>query len=67
MFKSGSSIWTKVAHAVYPRTWEAEAARSLSLRQAWSTGYTEKPCLEKSKRKIKQKQRQRETASRSVG
>jgi hypothetical protein len=42
-----------VAHAFNPRRWEAEAARFLSSRPAWSTefqdsqGYTEKPYTEK--------------------
>ena len=49
MFKSKYRSQTEVGHAFQPRTWEAEAARSLSLRPAWSTGYTEKPCIEKTK------------------
>jgi hypothetical protein len=46
-----------VAHAFNPSTWEAEAGRFLSSRPAWSTefqdsqGYTEKPCLKKTKTK----------------
>jgi hypothetical protein len=48
-----------VTHSFNPSTREAEAGRFLSLRPAWSTefqdsqGYTEKPCLEKPKRKKK--------------
>jgi hypothetical protein len=45
-----------VAHAFNPSTREAEAGGFLSSRPAWSThefqdsqGYTEKPCLEKTK------------------
>jgi hypothetical protein len=44
-----------VAHSFSPSTWEAGGF--LSSRPAWSTefqdsqGYTEKPCLEKTKRK----------------
>ena len=46
-----------MAHAFNPSTWEAEAGGFLSSRPAWSTefqdsqGYTEKPCLEKPKKK----------------
>jgi hypothetical protein len=45
-----------VAHTFYS-TWEAEAGGFLSLRPAWPTefqdsqGYTEKPCLGKTKKK----------------
>jgi hypothetical protein len=50
-----------VEHAFNPSTWEAEAGRFLSSRPAWSTqnefqdsqSYTEKPCLEKPKKKKK--------------
>jgi hypothetical protein len=45
-----------VVHAFNPSTREAKAGGFLSLRPAWSTsefqvsqGYTEKPCLEKTK------------------
>jgi hypothetical protein len=45
-----------VVHAFNPSTWEAEAGGFLSSRPAWSTsefrdsqGYTEKPCLKKTK------------------
>jgi hypothetical protein len=47
-----------VAHAFNPSTWEAEAGGFLSSRPAWlqsefqdSQSYTEKPCLEKPKKK----------------
>jgi hypothetical protein len=30
-------LWSVVAHAFNPSTWEAEAGRFLSLRPAWST------------------------------
>jgi hypothetical protein len=50
-----------VEHTFNPSTWEAEAGGFLSSRPAWSTewesefqdsqGYTEKPCLEKPKKK----------------
>jgi hypothetical protein len=47
-----------VAHAFNPSTWEAEAGRFLSSSQPGlqsefqdSQGYTEKPCLEKTKNK----------------
>jgi hypothetical protein len=51
-----------VVHAFNPSTREAEAIRFLSSRPAWSTfqdsqGYTEKPCLEKSKKKKKKKKK----------
>ena len=45
-----------MVHAFNPSTREAEAGRFLSWRPAWSTefqdsqGYTEKPCLKKSKK-----------------
>jgi hypothetical protein len=45
--------------AFNPSTWKAEAGGFLSLRPAWSTefqdsqGYTEKPGLEKPKKKKK--------------
>jgi hypothetical protein len=50
-----------VVHAFDPSTWEAEAGRFLNSRPAWylqsefqdSQGYTEKPCLEKPKKKKK--------------
>jgi hypothetical protein len=44
-----------VAHDFNPSTWEAETGGFLSSRPAWSTefqdsqGYTEKPCLKKTK------------------
>jgi hypothetical protein len=50
--------------AFNPSTWEAEAGEFLSLRPAWSTefqdshGYTEKPCLQKSKQTNKQTNKQ---------
>jgi hypothetical protein len=50
-----------VAHAFNPSTWEAEAGGFLSSRPASSKsefqdsqGYTEKPCLEKPKKKKKE-------------
>ena len=48
-----------------PSTWETEAGGFLSSRPAWSTefqdsqGYTEKPCLGKSKRKTKKQKQKR--------
>jgi hypothetical protein len=49
-----------VAHTFNPSTWEAEAGRFLSSKPAWSKsefqdnqGYTEKPCLKKTKQKTK--------------
>ena len=48
-----------MAHAFNPSTWKAEAGGFLSSRPAWSTEfqdsqcYTEKPCLEKPKKKEK--------------
>jgi hypothetical protein len=54
-----------VVHAFNPSTWEAEEGGFLSSRPAWSTnefqdnqGYTEKPCLEKKKKKERQTDRQ---------
>jgi hypothetical protein len=53
-----------VVHAFNPSTWEAEAGGFLSLKPAWSglqsefqdsQGYTEKSCLEKTKKKPKKK------------
>jgi hypothetical protein len=52
-----------VAHAFNPSTWEAEAGGFLSLKVSLvyksefqdSQGYTEKPCLEKPKKKKTQK------------
>jgi hypothetical protein len=50
--------WAMVVHAFDPSTWEAEVGGFPSSRPAWSTewvpgqpGYTEKPCLEKTKPK----------------
>jgi hypothetical protein len=49
-----------------PSTWEAKSGRFLSSRPAWlqsefqdSQGYTEKPCLEKTKTKPKKKKKER--------
>jgi hypothetical protein len=48
-----------VVHTSNSSTWEAEAGEFLSWRPAWSTefqdsqGYTEKPCLKKSKKNYK--------------
>jgi hypothetical protein len=48
-----------VVHAFNPSTREAETGGFLSSRPAWSTkfqdsqGYTEKPCLKKTKKKKK--------------
>jgi hypothetical protein len=53
-----------MANAFNPSTWEAEAGGFLSSRPAWSTkfqdsqGYTEKPCLGKTKTKTKKKKNQ---------
>jgi hypothetical protein len=48
-----------VVHAFNPSTWEAEAGGFLSsvLQSEFqdSQGYTEKPCLEKTKKKTKKK------------
>jgi hypothetical protein len=50
-----------VVHAFNPSTWEAEAGRFLGGRTGLqnefqdSLGYTEKPCLKKSKKKKKKK------------
>jgi hypothetical protein len=44
-----------VVHAFNSSTWEAEAGGFLSSRPAWSQdsqGYTEKPCLERPKKKV---------------
>jgi hypothetical protein len=48
-----------VAHAFNPSTREAEAGRFLSSKSEFqdSQGYTEKPCLEKNKKKRKEKKR----------
>jgi hypothetical protein len=52
-----------MVHTFNPSTWEAEAGRFLSSRPAWSTefqdsqDYTEKPCLEKPKKKGKRKRK----------
>ena len=50
-----------MAHAFNPSTWEAEAGRSLSSRIAWSREciqnsqrYANKPCLKKTRIKIKE-------------
>jgi hypothetical protein len=50
-----------VVHTFDPSTWETEAGRFLSSRPVWSTdefqdsqGYTEKPCLEKPRKKKKE-------------
>jgi invasion protein IalB len=54
-----------VAHAFNHSTWEAEAGGFLSSRPAWSTecqdsqGYTEKPCLEKTKQNKKNPNKQK--------
>jgi hypothetical protein len=42
-----------VVHAFNPSTWEAETGGFLSLQSEFqeSQGYTEKPCLEKKKKK----------------
>ena len=49
-----------MVHAINPSTREAEAGRFLSLSPAWFTewvqdsqGYTEKPCLKKTKQQKK--------------
>jgi hypothetical protein len=57
-----------MVHAFNPSTWEAEAGRFLCSRPAWSKseiqnsqGYTEKPCLEKlKKRKTEKKKKKKE-------
>ena len=55
--KSRTINLSVVANAFNPSTQEAEAGGFLSSRPAWSTefqdsqGYTEKPCLEKTKQK----------------
>jgi hypothetical protein len=53
-----------VVHTFNPITWKAEAGRLLSLRPAYSPkcaqdsqGYTEKPCLEKTKKQNKKKKK----------
>ena len=48
-----------VVHAFNPSTREAEAGGFLSLQSKFqdSQGYTEKPCLEKTKTKQKNKQK----------
>jgi hypothetical protein len=53
-----------VAHAFNLSTWEAEAGRFLSQGQPGlqselqdSQGYTEKPCLKKTKKKKKKKKK----------
>jgi hypothetical protein len=52
-----------VAHAFKPSTQEAEAGGFLSLRPVWSTefqdsqGYTQKPCLEKLKKRGRERKK----------
>jgi hypothetical protein len=56
-----------VAHAFNPSTWEAEAGGFLSSRPPGlqsefqdSQDYTEKPCLEKPKKRERERERERE-------
>jgi hypothetical protein len=63
-----------VAHTFNPSTWEAEAGGFLSSRPAWSTsefqdsqGYSEKSCLEKTKKKKKQKNKKKKTQENYTG
>jgi hypothetical protein len=59
--KNLKKSWAVVAQAFNPSTWEAEAGGFLSSRNSLqsefqdSQGYAEKPCLEKTKTKIKKK------------
>jgi hypothetical protein len=48
-----------VAHAFNPSPWEAEASLVYRVTVQDSQGYTEKPCLEKSKNKTKQNKKQK--------
>jgi hypothetical protein len=63
-FPESKDIWA----GWWWRTWQAEVGRFLSSRPAWnklqsdfqdSQGYTEKPCLEKTKKRKKKKRKKK--------
>jgi hypothetical protein len=64
-----------VEHTINPSTREAEAGRFLGSRPTWSTefqdnqGYSEKPCLEKTKKQTTKKtqQQQKEDSIQGAG